>query len=195
MLKNQKQKGMVLVFVLLVVAVLLIGGMVLMRSNYVSNNLTNNILLQQEALDEAEIGIENAARFIGSFQENQLRGDMVDSGYYATERLSSYSNKDINDNIDWDLSGASDKIKPKILEENDRGYTISYVITRMCAKEGSMESSDCITTAKSSGSDYSSKGGLVLAPLNGAVSVYYRIILRANGPRNAQKTIQVTLYR
>lgn len=186
---KKKNKGMVLIFAVIIMATMVIAVLALLRSNDTSNSLTTNMLLKEGALITGNNGLEAAIATLNSLSTQQLRNNDPSKGYYATGQTT----LNLKTGVVWDGNGNG--VKAKQLEYDDLGNKASFIIHRMCETAGEVETSGCVTNLQVGGNDLSSKGGSGLTPLAGKVSVYYRITVKVIGPKNTESYLQAMVYR
>ena len=186
---QKKEKGVVLIFALIVMAAMIVTVLALMRSNDTSNSLTTNMVLKEGALISGNNAIEAAIDELNALTVNELRTNHPQKGYYSTGQ----TNIDLKTGINWEADGNG--IFAKVLDKDDLGNTSAYVIHRMCETAGPVETSGCVTNIRAGGNETSSKGGSGLTPLSGTVSVYYRITVKVVGPKNTQGFLQAMVLR
>lgn len=187
--RKKNEKGLVLIFALIIMAAMIVAVLALLRSNDTSNSLTTNMVLKEGALISGNNAIEAAIAELNALSVTDLRTNNASKGYYSTGQ----TNVDVKTGINW--TGEGSGIFAKVLPKDSLGNTSAYVIHRMCETAGPVETSGCVTNIQAAGNDTSSKGGAGLTPLSGTVSVYYRITIRVSGPKNTQGFLQAMVYR
>lgn len=185
----KRERGLVLIFALIIMAAMIITVLALLRSDDTSNSLTTNMVLKEGALISGNNAIEAAIDELNGLNVTDLRTNNPGKGYYSTGQ----TNIDLKNGINWTAKGSG--IHAKVLEKDDLGNTSAFVIHRMCETAGPVETSGCVTNIQAGGNETSSKGGSGLTPLSGTVSVYYRITVKVVGPKNTQGFLQVMVYR
>lgn len=186
---KSKERGLVLIYSLIIMAAMIIAVIALIRSNDTTNNLTTNMILKDSALMSGNNALESAITVLNGLSASDLRTNNVALGYYSTGQ----TNIDVKTGINWTGSGTG--VLAKKLDKDTLGNTSAYVIHRMCETAGAIETSGCVTNLQAGGNENSSKGGSGLTPLSGAVSVYYRITVKVIGPRNTEGYLQAMVYR
>lgn len=189
MKKLKKEKGMVLIFALVILAAMIIAVLALLRTNDTSNSLTTNMLLKEGALISGNNGLEEAINTLNSMGTVDLRTNHPDKGYYSTGQTT----LNLKTGINWEGSGNG--VLAKRLPKDDLQNNVSYIIHRMCETAGPVETSGCVTNLQAGGSELSSKGGSGLTPLSGTVNVYYRITVKVTGPKDTEGYLQAMVYR
>lgn len=182
---HHEQRGVVLFIALIVLVVLTLAGLALIRSSSTGLLVAGNLAFRQGAVASADAGVEAAVAWLRSKGPVDLEVDAPTEGYYAS----------------WDSafkpgkSGIWEAGKSKLVGAEDKaGNTMRYVIHRMCPDTGPQNASPCVTVA--SATSKGSKGGSTYGskPLTGSIQVYYRITVRADGPRNTVSYVQAMIY-
>ena len=195
------------------VALLLISfaSISLLRSTDTTTLIAGNIGFKQASLGSADAATEAALVWLND--HNTAGGlflDNVAAGYYATSRdqcdlTGSNTPTDTLDDVGWLHEDLENNCNLRALVVTPAGvapgYTVSYVINRLCNAEGdnasvlaadgvtpmvcSHVSSDSIAGSTHGGSDYTNR------PLSSASQLYFRITTRVLGPRNTVRYVQV----
>jgi Tfp pilus assembly protein PilX len=207
------QRGISMFITLIAVVLLTFAGLALMRSVDTSTLITGNMSFQEGALASAGAGTEAAITWLGANATGTtLFSNINAAGYYASDSANcdltgSTTPADATNDVKW---GASDPggncamdafIMSPAAAGVGTGYTVAYVINRMCNAPGdpnSVYAADGVTpmicsqylslaTATTStrvGATYGS-GPLIPVPQH-----YYRITTRVSGPRNTVRFTQ-----
>jgi type IV pilus assembly protein PilX len=162
---------------LIVLAALMLAAVALLRSVDTGNLVTGNMALKGAALNAGDKGVEAAMRWIVQNRAT-LNVDNVAQGYWATAPSA---------DPDWTTSAAwTNAFCIDSCIADSGGITNYYVIHRMCSTTGVPDPSRCaVVTSTSAGS--SSVAGST--PFTGQ-RVYYRVTVRAVGPRNTVSLVQ-----
>ncbi len=183
------QRGLVLIFALIVLVAMTLAGLALVRSVDTTILITGNMAFQQAATQSGDQGIEQAVTWL---QNNNigttLHSDIPASGYFARRQ-------DPVPNQTWDsfwnatLSGSA-----QALPQDAAGNQVSYVIQRLCAVIGDPTAigAGCAVPQTGGTSSGSSKGAGVVALLYNS-QVYYRVTARISGPRNTVSYVQAVI--
>lgn len=176
-----RQRGTVLMFALILIAVLLLAGIALMRSVSTSNIIAGNLAFQQSAVNAADRGVEAAVAWLEGAAS--LTANSTADGYYA-------SRQDPAAGQSWDDFFST--LTARSLAEDGAGNTVSYVIHRLCNSPGTPAYPGCSWPPVDTGSSGNSYGAGVVA-LASIRQVYYRITVRVRGPRNTTALVQAVV--
>jgi Tfp pilus assembly protein PilX len=185
---------------LIVLVVMTLAGIALMRSMDTTNLIAGNMAFKQSATNAADRGVETA---IGWLELNRpgstLWTDIPASGYKASVGLTpnaamasyplgdSYWNQlTTNNTARCNLSVSGCAGTPACAA----GNCVSYVIHRLCQTAGNRNGAFCAYipgTVASTGNNESTEGDALTGT---GSSVYYRITVRVDGPRNSVSYVQ-----
>jgi type IV pilus assembly protein PilX len=195
----KKQDGLVLVMTLILLVAMTLIGVGLTRVTDTAIQVANNISFKQATLSAADSGIEQAIDTLRNAVTDKLH-DSPGNGYYATDQegtdmTGTQTLGATGDDVDW--TGETDATTRAKRGTAVDGTRVAYVIHRMCAKPGSMNTGDdglanvCATSSSStaaggpqSGPDYANRG------ISGRAQIYYRITVRTEGARNTVSYVQ-----
>lgn len=198
--RNQpsKQGGVVLFVALIAMLILTLSGVAIMRSIDSSMTLAGNIAFRQATLAAADQGVNTAFSWLltrRAVGPSNMWDSVLSSGYQAK----------VPTETDWTL--ASSWPSGRIVTINaGNGNTISYRIFRLCAVEGNglagtanigavnAPGQTCNTAYGTTGTSSSTLGnsqGANAPQYQGNLLVFYRIVVRVVGPRNATSYVQV----
>jgi Tfp pilus assembly protein PilX len=206
------QRGVSLFVTLIAAALLALAALALIRSVDTSTLITGNLGFQEAALASGDAGTEAALPWLAANSTGTtLFADVPASGYYAT----SSDNCDLTggkiagstNDVNWTGvdPGPACNMNARILASTTPGvapgYTVAYVVNRMCNAPGDPNSAVAadgvtpmicgqykgpLTSAASTriGASYGS------GPFVGVPQHYYRITTRVLGPRNTVRFVQ-----
>jgi Tfp pilus assembly protein PilX len=204
---NRKiQRGLSMLIALIALLILSITAVALIRSIDTGTLIVGNFAFKQDATEASSIGAERAITWLES--QANLDNDDTAKGYYA----SSLDNFDPTGSVttvakklvlaNWDGLGTCSTVKsgtfvdcsiqpyPTAADANAltvNGNIVQWVITRLCQTQGVPGvGNSCLspgTTSSASANDRGelTAGGRISSTVQGP---YYRIIVRASGPRN-----------
>jgi Tfp pilus assembly protein PilX len=194
----RRQRGLVLILALIVLAAMSLAAVGLMRSVGGSNRVAGNLAFQQSALQSAEVGAQVAMAWL----EQQARattaaGDPAHLLFtsmdpaqgapvaYRALREDPGVNQSWQDY--WTVMVAQKQVNVRPVDAS--GNTVSYAIHRLCSKEGDPALVGCEATPRPRAN--SDNNGKRAGPqIKGTPPVYYRITVLVQGPRNASSFIQ-----
>ena len=173
----QRERGVTLVIVLVVVGVVLVANLALMRSMGTVNRVASNKAFKQGATQSAEVGLRAAENFIAAL----TTPDTAVANKYAAIMQASDTNE-LPTSVTWASVATTDV----------GNYDVKWVVDRMCDRTPVTDPiTQCLgfqTTQQGS-----KKAG---APAySGSTSVYYRITVQVTGPRNIEAYVQSAVAR
>lgn len=196
MLRNA-QRGVVLFVALIVLVAMTLAGISLMRNVDTGTIIAGNLAFRQAATHVADLGVEAARSWLTSATSASLYTDQTGSGYYATWQ----SSIDLlgNDPAKTDFNWGTSSITTTGGFAGPTGYTVRYVIHRLCEATGDPtgSSANCIKTSVSSSSTSTgTKGAATYGSyaITVPTAALYRITVRVDGPRNTLSYIQSTVF-
>jgi len=190
---RSSQRGVVLLIALIVLVAMTLAGLGIIRSLDTGTLVAGNIGFRQAALASTDAGAEAAMRWLEA-NASGTNFDLPASGYYATrmDSLDVTGNRSTStiDGVDWDGTNSAIPVKPVHVGLDAAGNDIFYIINRLCTSAGDPSEvatggQDCTQTT---GSGLSSSHGVPDASKIGfpnQPNPYYRITVRANGPKNS----------
>ncbi|MDQ0573357.1 Tfp pilus assembly protein PilX [Variovorax paradoxus] len=201
-----RQRGVVLLFCLIILVVLLAGGVAVMRSMDTSLFGAGNLAFKRDLVNQGELAIAKAMR------EFQTSGALVTAdGTASHQPAANYSAVQLATNakgIPEVLLKKTDLTGPDVAGNaftptgtpiaGNGGVTVRYVIDRMCNVTGTFSvigKSGCVytpsTTDTSSGdqSQLATPGPSIPSP------PIYRVSVRVDGPRDTQVFLQASFTK
>ncbi len=189
------QRGVTLLMALILLVAMTIAGIVLLRSVDLTNIIAGNLAFKQAATHAADIGVERAFAYLQANSANLHNSDPA-KGYFADGSASNrspasgqswhdYWEANINNNPRWAWT-----LDDSDSDRERTGNRISVVIHRMCLYAYKVnEGANCAgSTVASTATGTGEEGGEI--PLKAPSSVYYRITVRVDGPRNTRSYVQ-----
>ena len=194
----KSERGVVLFIALIVLVAMSLAGIALMRNVDTGNVIAGNLGFRQSAMHVGDIGVEAARTWLmGVTPSATLYNDQPavtgGAGYFANwaENVDLLGNDPLKVDYNWSTAIAVASPAPP------PGYSVSYVIHRLCQSTGDPVSITCV---KQSGSTSSTASGTKGAASFGsfAISVptnaLYRITVRVVGPRNSLSYVQAVVF-
>lgn len=192
-LYRETQRGVVLFIALIVLVAMTLAGIALMRNVDTGTVIASNLGFRQTALHVGDIGSESARTWLTSTSVS-LFNDSASDSYYATwqESIDLLGNDPAKTDFNWTSNG-------KIVSSTPTGYSVRYVIHRLCQNTGDPtgSSANCVkATGAASTANASTKGAASYGTIGISVptSALYRVTIRVDGPRNTTSYIQTTMY-
>jgi len=193
-----QQRGVVLIFTLIILLILTIGAVALMRSVNTSLYGAGNLAFRRDLMNQGEVAVSNV------FTEFKT-GDLSTSGstlnnvpadnYSATMLPTSTTNN-------FQLS---DQGVPLVLLQSTLGTVgthadlqgatpdvqIRYVIDRLCSATGTPNSTICVQSSSTPAGGTAGNTAVVTPP----TATVYRLTVRVTGARSTQVFLQTTFTR
>lgn len=197
-LARPRERGVVLILALIVLAAMTLAGIGLTRSVLTSNKIAGNLAFLQSATNAADIGIETAIAWLENRNANAptaLHGDLmpggVNLGYFSNVQLENDPAPGGSWEQAWAVYEGTGRVNEIPLTRDQLGGNrVRYVIHRLCRQTGAPEAGiGCSASPVVVGSDGGSRGSGVVA-LAQPTQRYYRITVRVDGPRNAVSFVQ-----
>lgn len=195
------QRGLSLLFALLALAVMSLASVALVRSVDTSSLIAGNLGFKQDATAAAGQAAERAIEWLVANTGAALENDDVAAGYYASsldalDVTGTGSTSSTRAVVDWMEDGCKVDAKtgfaacltpsPEIVL-NAGANRARYVISRLCAGEGSPAVVDCAFPIGSAFSSGGNKGVVDYKARKAMLAVsnqqYYRIVVRAQSAR------------
>lgn len=195
---RRAQEGVVLFIALIVLVAMSLAGVALLRGVDTGTIIAGNLAFRQTSMHVADLGVEAARAWLTAQPSADLQIDKAANNYYATwqANLDLLGNDPVKPDYDWSLSVPIPGGSPF---EPPTGYTVRYIVHRLCENSGDPtgSSANCVKVGGAAGTAASgTKGAAAYGTY--AISVptaaMYRITVRVTGPRNAQSYVQATLY-
>lgn len=183
------QRGMVLLMALVVLVVIMVAGIAMMRSVDTATLVAGNLAFEQAATNAADKGIEQAIQMLKTKAgtPTSLDSDDATSGYYATLRSNQSPSAGTSWQSFWDtsLSGAAYDVGV-----DQFGNHIWYVVHRECANAAPPGAGgQCVASPKTMvATGNSQEAGEI--ELQSSSQVYYRIVVKVQGPRRTESYVQ-----
>ena len=211
---RRDQRGLSLIIVLIALLIISLAAVALLRSSDTSTLVTGNLAFQKSALAAGDAGTEAAITWLSA--ANAAAGttfnDVAASGYFATtadvcDLTGTRTPAAAADDVWWIPTdpdpGVGCSLAARTLAAGTAGvpagYTVRYVINRVCNIAGDPNSvvgaggtpMSCSRLGAGT-SEGSTRGGASYGntPLTGESQQYYRITTRIDGPRNTVRYIQ-----
>lgn len=209
----KQQRGISLIVVLIGLVIISFAAVALLRSSDTATLIAGNLGFKKAALASGDAGSEAAIAWLNANASGTtLHADQTANGYYASSRdgcdmTGNRTPNNSNDDVDWSGDDPQPSCNMSALTPGAQpagvanGYTVSYVINRMCNAAGnpaSVLAADGITAMICSSADASGSGdeSTKVGPdysgyaFTGSARTYYRITTRIAGPRNTVRYVQ-----
>lgn len=196
-----RQRGVVLLFCLVILVILLAGGVAVMRSMNSSLFSAGNLAFKRDLVNQGELAVSKAMQAFktGGLATSTLTANSVPAENYSAVQLkvneklgipdvllkkTGLTGKDIT-NADFTPTGGA--------ITGAGGVTVHYVIDRMCNASGSfaaLGNSGCVSATTQVGGGTAGVAKPDLPP-----PAIYRLSIRVDGPRDTQVFLQSSFSR
>lgn len=192
-----KQRGASLFIALIALVSMTLAGIAMVRSVDTTNVIAGNLAFRQSALHTTDVGVEAAVNALAGITGSALESNwpsgcaVGECNYYptgqVTDTIQATDTKGVPTMINWSLVPITATI--------NGGYTVKYVIDRLC--KGPAPVTDIIgkcyaASSTTTGGGTKKAGGVVFTS---SQKVYYRVTVQVSGPRNTISYAQVLLSR
>jgi Tfp pilus assembly protein PilX len=187
-----RQRGVVLIFSLIVLLILAIGAVAVLRSVNSSLLSAGNLAFHRDLVNQAEQALSTV---MTEFKTNgpPLNGatiaDLPAANYVSTALPTNAQGVPLVllNNAAFALVGSAANILPGATPD----VTIRYIIDRLCTNTGNANIVNCVqSTGLPTGG--TANHNTALAPPSATV---YRVSVRVDGPRNTQAFLQTTFTK
>lgn len=181
--ERRQQQGAVLFIAMIALIVMTLGALSMMRSVDSASGIAGNIGFRQQGVAATDLAAEAAMNWLKAGHD--LTQDSASAGYYATQSAQLLNDDPMT--IDWSNSGIVASAG------NQNGYSLQYVIHRICANAGAPTQGSC----PDSGNTLTQEGVSDQQPGlagSGSITPLYRITARAVGPRQSESITQIIAY-
>lgn len=199
-LPHARQRGVVMLFGLIVLAIMLIGAAAMVKSVNTSMFNAGNLGFKRDMANQMEraISVVHDKLRVGALSTDAARQANATAHNYNATLLAS-NPQGIPNALLSDSTFAAVATSSNDISVPDQGITIRYVIDRLCTNTGAAAASHCQmandpvagggASRKGGGAEYATAGGA------GAVQqrAVYRLSVRVTGPRNTQAFFQSTM--
>lgn len=186
------QSGVVLIIALIILIAMTLAGIAMIRSVDLGNIIAGNLAFRQTAAHAGDTGIEEAFAWLDSERAGVLlHNNVISRGYSANGNTAARSPAA---GQTWEAYWAS--LPPASIRTSAAptpGYTVSYIIDRLCALAGDPNGgANCAVTPVSANYEGQQQEGGELA-IKPPSPTYYRITARVEGPRNTVSFVQAVV--
>lgn len=195
---RRAQQGVVLFIALIVLVAMSLAGVALLRGVDTGTIIAGNLAFRQTSMHVADLGVEAARAWLLAQPTSDLHIDKTADNYFATwqANLDLLGNDASKPDYDWTTSVP---VPSGSTYEPPSGYTVRYVIHRLCENSGDPtgSSANCVKVGGAAGTAASgTKGAAAYGTyaISVPTSAMYRITVRVTGPRNAQSYVQATVF-
>jgi type IV pilus assembly protein PilX len=173
-----RQRGVVLLAVLVVLGLLLLAGLGVMRSVDTGNVIAGNYSFQQQAVQASDRAVTDALNALAGIVVGGGGNSNVANRYYQV-RETALDSRGFPSAINWDDVACTNEIGQSVSDcAADAGnYRVQYMIERLCTAQPVLTD----VTSLRANCEYEADAGATSAV---SVALRYRIMVRVRGPRN-----------
>ncbi|WP_440534621.1 pilus assembly PilX family protein [Variovorax sp. YR566] len=189
-LRATRQRGVILLFCLIVLVILMAGSVAVVRSMHTSLATAGNLAFRRDLVNQGERAVSLVlAKFVGSGTLADATDDLPGENFKATKldtNTQGVPNALLNDKTFATVGKASNDITDTAAQ-----VSIRYVIDRLCSNTGPATSTGCVQSSAAPA------GGTVTPtpPPAAPTATIYRLSLRVSGPRDTQVFMQSTFTK
>ncbi|MFS2166256.1 hypothetical protein [Variovorax sp. Varisp62] len=202
--RGLRQRGVVLLFCLIVLVILLIGGVAVMRSTHTSLASAGNLAFRRDLASQGEQAASNVLTAFksGVLKTATLSAASIPSANYSAVELTANDQgiplvllSSSSSPSGTDFAGSTFSPTASDLAGATSDIAIRYVIDRLCRAAGTASTSTCVYAPSSS----NVTGGSSQLPASqrpaSTISPVYRLSVRVTGARSTQVFLQTSFTR
>ena len=182
------EQGIVLFIALVTMVLLMLAALATLRSVDSTTLMTGNLAFREATTQVSDYGTENARQWLMG-NAASLASDNAGLGYYASIDPT-FNPK----SWDWTHSVSMTTTSGNVLVGTiPDGYTVRYVIHRMCSTAGAATNCFSVQGGNITGSSNAAANYNAFSP-TGSGTPYYQITTQVTGPRNSVSYVQTLVY-
>ena len=195
--RTHRQRGVVLIFTLIILLILTIGAVALMRSMNTSLTSAGNLAFRRDLANQGEQAVSNvmtAFKAGGALSTSAVTDSNVPANNYSASMLATNAQGVPNILLKQDSAFNSTGFTSSANDITTAAYpdvTIRYVIDRMCTNVGATVANQCVQSSAAPLGG-TANGSQSLTPPSATV---YRLSVRVTGARSTQVFLQTTFTR
>ncbi len=202
---HRRQRGVVLIFCLIVLVVLLAGGVAVIRSTNASLFSAGNLAFKRDLVNRGEAAMSQATTALkagGALASATLAQSSLPAENYSAAQLLTNDRGVPNVLLVKTFPGSGNDItgtpftQAKADIDAGDGVTVRYVIDRLCGTAGlssTLGASGCVVQPRAARGGTST--GMVNTGISSGTQVVYRVSVRVDGPRDTQVFLQGSFTR
>lgn len=198
--QRQRQRGAVLVFALIALVVLLIGGVVMVRSMQTTLLGAGNQGFKRDLVNQGERAVQQvyqSFRTGGALETRAAREAVLVAANYSPSPFADADADGIPDALESEAAFATVGLPANDISVPDLKVRIRYVVDRMCLATGAANAATCsmsgtrltgVSNFEQLNAAFTTSGGRgaeYLLPI-------YRISIKVTGPRGTESYFQTT---
>lgn len=186
----KRERGVVLLFCLIVLVILLAGGVAVVRSMHSSLASAGNLAFRRDLVNQGERAVSAVLAKFAATGTLATATDDVPAENFKASRLDTNAQGMPTALLD-DSSFASVGKTSNDIVDTTAQVSIRYVIDRLCTGSGTATSANCV---QSSAAPSGGTAGPMPPPAPPTATVY-RLSMRVSGPRETQVFLQSTFTK
>jgi type IV pilus assembly protein PilX len=201
-IRLHRQRGVVLIFTLIILLILTIGAVALMRSMNSSLTSAGNLAFRRDLTNQGEQAVANvmtAFKAGGALSTSAVTDSNVPANNYSATMLATNAqgvpnillSQDSTFNSTGFTSSANDVAGAPDLPGGLSSISIRYVVDRMCTNTGATVANQCVQSSAAPLGG-TANGSQSVTPPSATV---YRLSVRVSGARSTQVFLQTTFTR
>jgi type IV pilus assembly protein PilX len=191
-----RQRGVVLIFTLIILLILTIGAVALMRSMNTSLTSAGNLAFRRDLANQGEQAVSNvmtAFKAGGALSTSAVTDANVPANNYSAIMLATNAQGVPNILLSQDstFNGTGYTSSANDITGATSDITIRYVIDRMCTAAGPTVANECVQSSAAPLGGTANGSQSVTPP----AATVYRLSVRVSGARSTQVFLQTTFTR
>jgi len=191
-----RQRGVVLIFTLIILLILTIGAVALMRSMNTSLTSAGNLAFRRDLANQGEQAVSNvmtAFKASGALSTSAVTDSNVPANNYSATMLATNAqgvpNILLSGDSTFNATGFTSSANDIAGATSD--IVIRYVIDRMCTAAGATVANQCVQSSAAPLGGTANGSQSVTPP----AATVYRLSVRVTGARSTQVFLQTTFTR
>ncbi|MBB3642746.1 pilus assembly PilX family protein [Variovorax atrisoli] len=186
----KRERGVVLLFCLIVLVILLAGGVAVVRSMQTSLTSAGNLAFRRDLVNQGERAVSTVlAKFATGGTLATATADVPAENFKAS-KLDTNAQGMPTALLDDTAFAALGKTTNDIVDSTAQ-VSIRYVIDRLCTASGAATSTNCVQSSAAPGGGTASP----VPPPPPPTATVYRLSMRVSGPRDTQVFLQSTFTK
>ncbi len=192
------QGGVVLFLAMIALLVMSLAAVALIRSVNTNTDITGNLGFKRAATASADAGAEAAIAWLRNNVGNTaLESNISAKGYLANAAAAGTSKTGSAFWTDFSASGiclmpmTAAGVCAAAESADEAGNRVAFIIQRLCTKTGYRPDASCAKDPSVT-ADGTDQGSMAIA-VGESIAIYYRVIVRVSGVRNATSYVQTVV--
>jgi type IV pilus assembly protein PilX len=204
--RRSRERGVVIVIALIVLAAMMLAGVALVRSMDTGNQISGNFAFRQAAVQATDAGIEGAFTDLTKLIITDKNGDTTTQSWYYPKITTLMGTAESKDADFFDTVKVENSKYKSLTAKSVSGNDVSYLVERLCTAtiaggtpeadaDGDTIVSDqeimnaCAHESSREGCSYSTEADCKPR----LKSIFFKATVKVGGPRNTSSLAQSTL--